>query len=152
MRALVVLLPLLAVPAQAGDIDPETAVAYRQASFGALAKHMKTTGMIAKGQVPHTGDLETHAVALNMLAKQLPGWFPEGTGPEASEKTAALPAAWSDREGLEKAAKALEDASAKLIELSKQETIDLTAVKAQVGQVGRSCGGCHDTFKKDDDH
>lgn len=152
MRVLITTLFLLGLPAHADDAaKPEDIASYRHNAMEALGKHMKTSAMIIKGQAPFQGDLPAHAAAIEGLSANLVSWFPEGTGPDVVPKSDALPTVWSDRQGFEKAALTFQQEAAKLTAITKKEPLDLDAFKAQFGAVGKSCGGCHDDFAKEDD-
>ena len=115
-----------------------------------MGKHMKALGMMAKGKVDlPAADRLAHARSLHEAARALPGWFPAGTGPDAKLETEALAPIWTDRAGFEKAAGDFEAAAANLV--AKAEAGDADAFKAAFGGVGKTCGGCHDGFRKKDE-
>jgi cytochrome c556 len=66
--------------------------------------------------------------------------------PESSKNgdTAALPAIWENKADFDaKMAKLAADAKA------KDATVkDLDSFKAAIGEVGKNCGGCHNTYRK----
>ena len=64
-----------------------------------------------------------------------------------SVKTEALAKIWQESEQYAKAADKLTLASNKLIAAAKSN--DEGAIKKAIGGVGKTCGGCHDNFKKD---
>ena len=126
-------------------------VKYRQTIMGDLGKHMRASGMIAKGLISRPGNLVGHAEAIHNGAVGLVDLFPAGTGPAdlpKDAKTGAKAEIWTDHDKFAAAAKAFEDESAKLVEVAK--TGDLAAFQAQSTKVGDACGGCHDPFKAKD--
>lgn len=139
---------LLATPAVSGETSPDQAVAYRHAYFEALGKHMKGAGAIAKGQVDRPGDYIVHAKAIAAMAPILHELFPAGTGPDAVKETDALPVVWTDKKGFEAKAKSFADAAAAFV--AAAETGDAEKAKGAFFGVGKSCGDCHDTFRKDE--
>lgn len=141
---------LLSTSAFADDQDAKAISEYRHITFEALAKHMKASSMIVKGEVKgHVSDLYGHAHALHEVSTYLTTMFPEGSGPgNANPDTEALPAIWTDWAGFEAAAKTFEEETAKLQALAKAK--DLDGFKAQFKAVGKSCGNCHDSYRKDD--
>lgn len=151
------LLPLLLLPATVTASDqaevqgePANAVKYRQAGYSGMARHMKALGMATKGKVVlPKADLVAHARALQSTGPLMAGWYPKGTGPDAGLKTEALEKIWSDRAGFEEKIKAYTTATTELV--AKAETGDLEAIKGAMQGVGKSCGGCHDGYRKDDD-
>jgi cytochrome c556 len=81
--------------------------------------------------------------ALAASAKTIPDLFPPGT--ETGGDTKALPAVWTDREGLKKDADALQVAGERLAKAA--EANDQAAFAAAFEEVGKACGGCHRTFR-----
>jgi cytochrome c556 len=131
--------------------SPQTAIVkYRHNVMEGMAKHMGAAGAIVKGEVTgRNADLVGHAEALHALGRDLPGLFPDGTGPDNKAlKTDAKPEVWTKKADFETASKKYLDETAKLVEVAKGG--DLEAFKAQFGAVGKSCGGCHDNFRVDD--
>lgn len=66
--------------------------------------------------------------------------------PEASKSgdTAALPAIWENKADFDaKLSKFSADAKA-----AEARVTDLDSFKAQIGEVGKACGGCHQTYRK----
>ena len=125
--------------------EPANIIKYRQKVMGAIGGHMGSIAGIAKGEVSFKDDLAGHAHAINEMSKNMARLFPAGTGPDA-EKTRALPAIWEQPAKFEAAVKALQDESAKLIEVAKGG--DMAAIGAQVGALGKNgCGGCHKPFR-----
>jgi len=77
------------------------------------------------------------------LAKLIPEIFPAGS--EAGAPSEAKPEIWKDWDKFAAAAKTLEDQSAKLAEVAAGG--DVGAIGAQLGEVGKACGGCHEPFR-----
>ena len=122
---------------------------YRHNAYEGMGKHMKVLGMMAKGEVSlPQADQVAHAKALQSTASLMAGWFPAGTGPAAGIDTDALQAVWKDAPGFEKAIANYKEATDTLVAKAEAGNRDefLAAFKA----VGKTCGGCHDSFRKDD--
>jgi len=99
-----------------------------------------------KGAIDRGDDVKTQAFAARSLARwatALPGMFPAGS---LSDKSDALPVIWSDRAGFEARAAAYAEAAAKLADLAKAG--DKAGFAAQWAEVGKTCGACHDTYRK----
>ena len=105
--------------------------------------------MIVKGRVSRPEDLAMHAKAIADLSKVVVHTFPEST---KELKSDTLPVVWSEWAAFEVAAKALTTNAEKLIEVVGKDATDMAAIGAQVGEVGKACGACHDKFRVDDDH
>jgi cytochrome c556 len=143
------LVALFAGAAHAED-DPTKVLEYRHAVMSSLGNHMKASSMVVKGEVARSDDLVSHATALYESSRFLTQLFPKGSGPEAlGDKTEAKAEIWSDWDGFVAKNKVFQDESQKLLEVAKSG--DLDAFKAQFGNVGKSCGGCHDDYRVEED-
>jgi len=136
-----------AAPAAAGDASLAPVVKYRHVLMESWGKHLGLSKMILDGGVSRPADLVAHADALAGTGKDLVALFPAGSGPDAFE-TEALATIWETPEEFAAAAAAYEQATAKFAEAARSG--DVEAAKAAFGGVGQSCGGCHDSFRKDD--
>lgn len=134
-----------AAPAAASvPVDPAAIVAGRQAAF--LLSAADFGGI--KAAIARGDDVTTQAFAARSLArwaKTIPAMFPAGTGIAPSE---ALPTIWTDRAGFEAKAAAYAEAADKLAALAKAG--DKPGFAAQFGEVGKSCGACHDAYRVPD--
>lgn len=67
--------------------------------------------------------------------------------PAGSDKgdTKALPVVWSDWKGFEASSHNLTTQATKMAELGAAGNMD--AVKAQFAEMGKACGGCHNTYR-----
>ena len=123
---------------------PEEALKMRQGLFEALKMNFGPFGAFAKGAAPLPADAAQRAENMVALAKILPMAFAKGTEnlPKSETKAEAFTSA-----DFPKGFEALGAASAKLA--SAVASGDADAVKAAVGGVGKTCKGCHDTFRQD---
>ena len=148
MRIALIFLTLLFSSAHAEETT-ESSVKYRQTVMYAMANHMGLSKLIVKGQVDgREGDLVATAQALQALGANLEESFPKGSGPQSKVETEALDTIWSDAEGFTAAVKAYNDATAAFVEAAK--TGDMAKAAEARGKVGQSCGGCHESYRKDD--
>ena len=85
------------------------------------------------------------AEKLNKWAIEMHKYFPKGSKANSSNKSQASDNIWSDPEGFKKAIKTFENASAKLIKISKNKNIDDTV--SSFREVAASCKGCHQKFR-----
>ena len=76
-------------------------------------------------------------------------WFPAGSGPESGAKTRAKAEIWSKPQDFEAAQKLFAEQAKKLNTAAAGG--DVAAVRAQFGEVGKSCKNCHDTFRTPED-
>lgn len=146
---MVVALVVLAIPGVVGAADkPEDIVSYRHTVMEAAGKHMKASSMIAKGQAARPQDMLGHAQALQAMSVDLAALFPAGTGPDKLE-TDSKAEVWTKPDEFKKAIEAYAAETAKLVDVARGG--DVKAFGEQLGAVGRTCGGCHDTFRVDED-
>ena len=121
------------------------AITARQDQMKAQGGAMRTLTPIVRGEQPWNQQAAVQAATtLNNSAKTIPAHFPQGSGAEAG-KTDALPAIWQNWSDFEAKAKALETESGKLLQLAQAG--DEAGFKAQFPAVGRTCGGCHETYR-----
>lgn len=149
---------VVAAPAFSGDKSkaaapkappaPKTIASYRHTVMEGMAKHSGAIRMVVSGEVDRKQDLVLHAEALAAIAPTVVSLFPEGSGPDTLQ-THAKVEIWTQRAEFEAAGKKFEEASAMLVEVAKGGDFD--AFKLQYAAVGKSCGGCHDRFKHEDD-
>lgn len=122
---------------------PAQIIKQRQELMKSNGAAAKTLADMMKGAKPYDQQAAHQAaVTINNNSKQIPTLFPPGSGAEAGVKTGALPAIWQNKAEFDAKAKALQEQSAKLVAANDQ-----AAVKAQFGNVGKACGGCHETFR-----
>ena len=129
----------LSTSALAADAPPS--VKYRQATMKALGGHMSGASSLLKGEVDAKGHLAVHmdgVVATGKLVKDL---FPAGSDKGDTE---ALPAVWDKAADFKKAVGAMDDALGRLAAAKA----DPEAQKNAFGDVGKTCKGCHDGFRK----
>jgi cytochrome c556 len=134
-------LATLALAVAAHAADPAAVIKYRQSTMSALGGHMSSANAILKGEAGQKAHLAAHLDGIVATAKMARDLFPAGSD---KGETNALPAVWEKGADFQKAAAALEVATAKL---SAAKPGDAEAVKAAFGEVGKACKGCHDAFR-----
>ena len=80
------------------------------------------------------------AMKINTRAKRVPSWFPEGSGEYRAKANI-----WTDWAGFKAANDKLVAASADLVAATK--TMDSAQIGAALGATGKTCGGCHETYR-----
>jgi cytochrome c556 len=145
-------LTAVAIAAVAGGIaiaeaqtNAAASITTRQDAMKAQGGAMRTLTPIVRGEQPWNQQAAVQAATtLNNTAKAIPTVFPQGSGPDAG-KTDALPVIWQNFGDFQAKSKALETESAKLLQLAQAG--DEAGFKAQFPAVGRTCGGCHETYR-----
>jgi cytochrome c556 len=128
----------------AAQVKPEILVKQRQAAMTLQGKYFGPLGGMAQGKVPYNADVVRRNAAYLEVLTKLP-W--DGFDPSTrNEKSAALPAVFTDTAKFKEASERLQNEVAKLVAVSKSG--DEGAVKAQIGAVGKACGSCHESFRE----
>lgn len=128
----------------AAQAKPEQLVKQRQAAMTLQGKYFGPLGAMAQGKAPYNAELvRNNAAFLDVLAKMPWDGFAAST---KDVKSASLPAVFTDTAKFKEAQDRLQSEISKLVSVSKSG--DEAAVKAQLGAVGKSCGGCHENFRE----
>lgn len=126
---------------------PETAhLDYRHHLMEVIGTNMSAIGDILKNKMPLTDNLAVHAKGLHGASSLVVSAFEAKALSESSE---SLPVIWEQWDDFVAAAQATEEAAANLAAVA--ESGDVAAIGAAVRGVGRTCGACHRTFRKQDD-
>ena len=135
----------IALPAAAQFAKPEDAIKYRKANMTLMSAHFGRVAGMANGKIP----FDAKAVADNAeMAAAVTKW--QFTGfVDGSDKgdTKAEPKIWSEKDKFNAAGATLQEAVVKLNVAAKGG--DLDAIKAAVGDTGKACKACHDTYRKE---
>lgn len=128
------------------ETTPQDAADYRLAVMTTLKGHIGAASMHVRGLVEGPEFLVKHAQGLANGASELDRLFAAGSNVEGSE---ALPLIWEEPEEFSTAIAELVAATDKLVEAAQGG--DQTAIGEAFREVGGSCRGCHDKFRKSDD-
>ena len=138
----------LALGVAAGTVyaqaKPELLVKQRQAVMTLQGKYFGPMGAMAQGKAPYNPDIvKRNSAFLDNLTRM--AW--DGFDPSTKDvKSATLPAAYEQQAKFREAASRLENEASKLYQVAQSG--DEAAVKAQIGAVGKACGGCHNDFRQ----
>ena len=129
------------IRAKVSDPAAASAIAERHATMSALGAIMKKAGgFLANGD--HRA-VTASAKEVASLAKSMAAQFPAGTGMDKyPEVTGARPEIWQMRKEFEAAALDLATPAERLAASSGND------MRAAFGALGRSCSGCHRTFRR----
>ena len=143
--AVVVALALgVAAGAVFAQAKPETLVKQRQAVMTLQGKYFGPMAAMAQGKVPFNADvIKRNSAYLDNLSRMAWDGFDAGT---KDVKSAALPAIYEQTDKFKEAASHLENEAHKLYTVAQGG--DEAAIKAQIGAVGKTCGGCHENFRQ----
>ncbi|MFM6931002.1 MAG: c-type cytochrome [Novosphingobium sp.] len=152
LSAIAILAPLLALSACGNPDTPGGRAAdARHENFEGLGNAFKTIGDEMKAQAPDAQKVRAAAATVAAKAKDMPGWFPAGSGPDAGLKTDAKSEVWTKPDEFRAAMTAFQDSSVKLLAAADGFAAGQPVVGLQeaVKQAGGTCKKCHDGFKKD---
>jgi cytochrome c556 len=122
---------------------PEVLVKQRQAVMTLQGKYWGPLAAMMQGKAPYNAEVATrNAGFLEALSKMPWDGFTADTK-DTAEKTRALPAIFENPAKFKEAADRLQAASAKLATSAGDEA----SFKAAAGEVGKACGGCHESFR-----
>lgn len=119
----------------------------RQSVFSLIRSNMGPLGGMAKGKVAFdVKAIEKHALRINQLSYMIADYTRTDTS-KFSVDTEALDKIWQEKDLFSEKISDLNKSSAHLMAVAK--TGNESAIKKAIGGVGKTCGGCHDVFKKD---
>lgn len=122
---------------------PEVLVKQRQAKMILQGKYFGSLAAMAQGKVPYSADaVQRNAGFLDNLTRMAWDGYDAST---KNEKSRTLPVAYENKAKFNENVSRLENEASKLVAVSKSG--DESAVKAQIGAVGKVCGSCHDDFR-----
>ena len=126
------------------QVKPETLVKQRQSAMTLQGKYFGPLAGMAAGRVPYDAAVVTrNAGYLEVLTKMPWDGFNAST---SGEKSAALPEIYKDTAKFTAASDRLQSATAQLASTAKGG--NEAAVKTAIGDVGKACGGCHESFRQ----
>lgn len=125
----------------------DQAIKARQSLMQLYAFNLGQLGAMAKGAMPYDSEKASKA-ALNLAAltsvDQSAMW-PAGSDSDAKPNSRALPKIWGDFEGVMKEGMAM-NAAVQTMSTSAGESLE--ALQGAMGGVGKSCGSCHEAYRK----
>ncbi|HZQ71444.1 MAG TPA: cytochrome c [Burkholderiales bacterium] len=146
-RSLIVATAALAVLAMAdagAQQKPEVLVKQRQAAMTLQGKYFGPMAAMAQGKAPYNASVVQRNSGFLANLSRMP-W--DGFDPSTKDvKSNALPAVYGEPAKFKEAYERLENETSKLYDVSRNG--DEAAVKAQIGAVGKACGGCHESFRQ----
>jgi len=124
---------------------PEVLVKQRQAKMILQGKYFGPLAAVAQGKAPYDAAMvQRNAGFLDNLTRM--AW--DGYDPSTRNvQSRTLPSAYDNMAKFKQYASQLEHQVAALVTLSKGG--DEAKVKAQIGAIGKTCGGCHNDFRSD---
>lgn len=129
--------------------EPTGVIKERQDGMKLQGKSVKAIKDELDKSAPSLDVIKKSVAALKDTQPHIMMWYPKGTGVESGMKTKALPAIWEKPADFKKAQDVYQ---AELVKFSAlADAGDIAAIKAEFPSLGKSCGGCHSSFRKKDD-
>jgi cytochrome c556 len=129
-----------------GADSPENLVKYRKSVMKAIGGHTGAIAAVVKGEVSYGTHVANHARGIKDMSLIVPEIFPDNSGPMDYADTGALPGIWEESAKFKQAVTAFQSAAAKFAAIA--EGGDMQAIGAGLGDLGKTCGGCHKPFRK----
>ena len=123
---------------------PEDAIKYRKSVMFLILQHFGRMGAVVKGKAPHDQEEFTRNAMVMEALSHLPWEASMVPGTDKGDTTQNA-SVFAKQDEFKASAQAFEAGTAKLVSVSQSG--DLNAIKAQFGEVAKSCKGCHDKFR-----
>lgn len=95
---------------------------------------------------PNLATVQANAGVIEVLAKQIPSWFPRNSGQQPGVKSEALPVIWQQVPTFKQRAAGLAGAAHQTAAAAASG--NLAATQAAASNIGAACKACHDTFRE----
>jgi len=135
------------------QMKPEDAIRARQAVMRVIALNFGPVAQMAQGKLPWNKDMfVANALRLEAIWGMQPARFfvPGSDAAVAGSKIASFtdsrPEIWSSADKFKAANDRMGEAVANLAKAARAG--DEAAMKTAAGALGKTCGGCHDDFRK----
>lgn len=152
LAVLFIFTPLMALSACGNPDTPGGRAAdARHENFEAMGDAFKSINDELKGQAPDAQKVRTAAATVALKAKDLPTWFPAGSGPADGMKTDAKAEVWTKAAEFSDQATKFLGAADKLLTSADAFASGqpVAALQDAVKEAGGSCKSCHEKFKED---
>jgi cytochrome c556 len=123
---------------------PEDAIEYRQSVMTIMGHHVGQMGAMVTGKKPYKKQAFYHNATIAEMLSTLP-WQAFMTPGSDKGKTAMKSSALREKDKFMAKARTLETEIRKLVKTAAGG--DFNAVKAQFGEVGKSCKSCHQDYR-----
>jgi cytochrome c556 len=121
----------------------------RHEGMKSIGKANKAIRDTLQSGAPDLAVVRSSAAQISNLSQKASGWFPAGSGPEAG-KTGAKPEIWQNPQDFSAKLNAFQQ-SAQAFQAATDGG-DLNAIKARLGDLGKTCKACHDKYRTDMHH
>ena len=123
---------------------PEVAIKYRKSVMFLIAQHFGRMGAMVKGNIPYNQEVFAKNAMLVETLSRLPWEAVMAPGTDTGDTTLKSSALVQQAE-FKEVSQTFETQATKLV--SAAQSGDFSAIKAQFGEVGKSCKACHSQFR-----
>jgi cytochrome c556 len=123
---------------------PENAIKYRQSVMAIIGHHMGQMGAVVSGKKPYEKQKFSHDASVMEMVSTLP-WEAFMAPGSDKGKTKLKSSAFREKDKFLAKSKTFETEIQKLVKVADGD--DFNAIKAQFGEVGKSCKSCHDDYR-----
>lgn len=148
-KLLMILVGLIFIAAAIGGAyaqfaKPEYAIKYRKAAMFLIAQHFGRMGAMVQEKVPYNQEVFAQNAMLVETLARLP-WEAVMVPGTDSGDTTLNSAVFAQPDKFKEVSQNFEAQTTKLV--SAAQSGDLTGIKTQFGEVGKSCKACHSQFR-----
>lgn len=137
---------LLASPLFASPADDARS---RISNFRELGASFKTVNDAIRTPEPQVMLVQIAARQIVNASRQMPGWFPAGSGPDSGAKTKAKAEIWKQGAKFKQAQDAFAAQAIKFQQAAQSGNV--TIMRTAARNLGMTCKGCHDSFRQPGD-
>lgn len=123
--------------------DAKASVDQRVAQMKQIGAAMGALSRVGRGEAPNDQAARETATRLQATTKTVFTLFPANS---VTPDSRALPAIWTNRADFDAKAKALQDASDKIV--AALAANNQAAITAAVGEAGGTCAACHQPYRR----
>lgn len=136
---------VFALPAVGQFAKPEDALKYRQSVMFLQSQHAGRINAQLKADKPNFQVIQENVAILDTVNKLFFDAFPANS--EMLANTRAKSEVWTNPAKFKEGAERLNAEVARLAAAAR--TTDVAATRAAFGEVGKTCKGCHDEFRRE---
>tara|TARA_B100001175_G_scaffold234768_1_gene201147 strand:- start:814 stop:1278 length:465 start_codon:yes stop_codon:yes gene_type:complete len=128
--------------------NTEDVVKYRKNIMKAIGNHISIVAANLKGKVSINEDIVPHSksILLTLSSINISKTFPINSGPNISSNTQSLENIWTEKDLFSNAMKDSVEKAQNLVLAA--ESGDKKNIAKSLGALGKTCGSCHNKFRK----
>ena len=128
--------------------NTEDVIKYRKNIMKAIGNHISIIAANLKGKVSINEDILTHSksILLTLSSININKTFPENSGTNNSSNTQSLENIWTEKDLFNNAMKDSIEKAENLVIAA--ESGDKKNIAKSLGALGKTCGSCHNKFRK----